>query len=99
MGNEIGIGRVIRVLECKMAIIYIMPITSTITIYGMNHRYVSAGSFINKIFDYAIVFGLFLASKDFQEINSGIENIEEVNKQLYNLSDLGLIARDAFKSF
>lgn len=54
---------------------------------------------INKAFDYAIVFSLFLASNDFEEVNKNIEDIENLNKNMYNASDLFLIGADALKSF
>lgn len=38
----------------KIAYLHIVPTNSTITKFGLDSRYVSAGAFINKIFDYKI---------------------------------------------
>jgi hypothetical protein len=40
-------------LEFKKAILHIVPGNSFITKFGLDERYVSAGAFVNKIFDYA----------------------------------------------
>lgn len=39
-------------LEFKKAILHIVPGNSFITKFGLDYRYVSAGAFVNKIFDY-----------------------------------------------
>jgi hypothetical protein len=39
-------------IEFKKAILHIVPVNSSITEFGLDSRYVSAGAFVNKIFDY-----------------------------------------------
>lgn len=43
----------------KKGLLQIIPITSKINKYGLDDRYVSAGYFINKIFDYKVQTGMF----------------------------------------
>jgi hypothetical protein len=38
--------------ESRKAILHIIPINSTITIYGLDSQYVATGMFVNKIYDY-----------------------------------------------